>query len=1398
MNSSPITVKKQSADNSSKQLERWKNNLIDFSKRNKLLYFKPGASSSVEFNSGTEEIFSKLILEARSLGFKAKPDAINMDDFAGDLSEGLAIPVDPDAVEPGMTFEEAFQNETSPILEDNSEDLDFSNLVLVNKDQKSLEQALVKLKTRSKSSIQEQGINILYIALYFLQWSEEDEIYKSPLILIPVNLERKGLNGAFKLSLIEDEIRINPTLAYKLMRDYAIDFSNFEEKISEIESTEQLQDLVNEFRSTISKQKNWTVVDESCLSLFSFAKLTLYRDLENNEKKILTHPIIRQISGEAVDIKLLDAGLKKEFLVTASEIDKKIDPNQIKIVLDADSSQEEAVLAAKAGLSFVIQGPPGTGKSQTISNIIADALADGKRVLFVSEKKSALDVVVKRLRDSRLDRFCLELHNPSQKKSEVILKIKNDIEEIKSIALEIDRGEYTESISILKEQIQKSIDELHRLRKPINKSLYEIYGELASIDNKMDMEHRGIDFSIPVLEKLNEQKISELDFFFNRLGTKTNIISDYDNFIWKNANVNNLSFELESSIKSNFIEFKNLLSRLGSYANPIAEKYFGRKVSCLKEFKWLAEASKLAINSPFPKRDWFNFDKISQIQTLTLQARIEHEEYRVDRSKLLSDYNEKFLELNHEELISKFTTKFSGIFRFLDFDYWQTVGQIKKLSVFNEIKNLQNLIGDFKQAALVDKKANELDKASAGLSLELGGFYKEFDTNWDETITAITWVQKVLNKLNNSELPDTLIELISSESTNDDFNDFKSQVEALLQAYELVSYHLKFYKEIFPNPNIDLDNLSFDDLADHLEKLITNIIQIEDWIEFKQIETEANTLGIKQFLDVLLYNRVKGLNTELIKSIFCRKLYQLWIDKIEIEYPELRKFSGVNQELLINKYNELDQSYLEKNKKSIVKALASRWIDLAADQANKDQLQIISQEINKKKKHKPIRLLVKETFELLKVLKPCWMMSPLSVSQFIDADSNSGFIDFDLVIFDEASQIRTEDAICSIYRGKQLILAGDSNQLPPSNFFNYVNDDEDYENLSFESVLDECSVFLNSKTLNWHYRSRHEDLIKFSNYHIYDNQLVTFPSPIAQAKDLGIEHEFIENGYYEKGSRFNRKEAQRVAEAVIEHYMSNSELSLGVIAFSEAQQMAIERELAKQIRQNINVQEKINQFLNEENPDALFIKNLENVQGDERDVIYFSIGYAKDKKGDLSHNFGPLNRDGGHRRLNVAITRARNNLKVFTSMFSSEIDLNKTSSQGALLLKKYLAFAENLKNGTCDLESKLEMNNEVLHSGEVEESIARALEVQGYTIDRSLGASSFRIDLAVRSKINSDEYKLAICTDGKIYRSAKTTRDRERLRISVLKSLGWKVHRIWARDWVKNQKQELEKILQAI
>lgn len=1378
-------------------LERWKNNLIDFSRRNKLLHFKKSLGPSIKLTEPLADIFRKFVIEQKCLGFKARVEVNKIEDF----DSGLA-PFEDD--EDNLTFDDDVFDAAPLVSLDN--DLDLSNLLITDKDQRDLDQSLSRLRTRSRDSLNDQGVNILFIAFNFLHWqdknSSDDQIFESPLLLVPASLNRKGLSGSYSLELLQDEIRINPTLAYKFKRDYAIDLSPLEDKLEEIIAGDDeeldISNLFKELKIILDKNtdltSSWNLVDENYLSLFSFAKLSMYQDLEINKDEIESHPIIKRISGEESNATTFSVN-QNYADVKPENIDDKFKALESYQILDADSSQQAAIFSAREGQSFVLQGPPGTGKSQTIANIISESLAAGKKILFVSEKKAALDVVLDRLKIANLDQFCLDLHGSGQSKSAIIQKLASSNEEIKKLGLKADPENYVEPLDRLKYELNTNLSEIHKTRYPVNLSLYQLYSKLSLINWELQ-SYPKLEFTIKNIEKIGEKELYDLRFFFEDLGRKSFIIDNYDKFVWKNVRIEQINYELENEIRSNLIEFKTLTNKIFSLANPLAEKYFSKSIHSVRELKWLADAAKLAIESPFPQDTWLSKSKIKEIESVTLNAKDKYDECSSIKSNLLDNYSENFLNLDHFDLLAKFKSDYSedNFFRFLNINYWKDIRKIKELALYDQVRGLHSLIRDLEAAANLDKKKVDLGKQETNLEMSLGHFYKKFDTDWEETLTAVRWVKKVLEKLEVEELPKTLSEVLAESENEEAYKNFHTAAGEFLKAIELFKGYMDFYFKLFPVPNVDLEAVSLRELDEHLDLLIKNTIQIEDWLEFKNLRNKAINLGLGQLFEALVSaDSDQEFSSEILEKIFLQKFYQSWIDKIEIENPQIRKFSGDAQELLTNKFTKLDKDQIENIRRKLCEKLALNWLEYSASPINQRALDIFNLETNKKKRHKPIRMLIKEIPNLLQTLKPCWMMSPLTVSRLLNTDNDEeNLLDktfkFDLVIFDEASQIRTEDAIPAIYRGDQLILAGDTHQLPPTNFFNSGaadSDDDNFEKSIFESVLDECSVFLPKKDLLWHYRSRHEELIQFSNHSIYDAKLITFPSPIKNSSNLGVHFELVSDGKFERGVRFNKKEAKRVAEAILEHYTSDSKnYSLGVIAFSEAQQMAIERELLTAIRKNPDLDESVI-------ADDLFIKNLENVQGDERDFIFFSIGYAKDKKNNLSHNFGPLNREGGHRRLNVAITRARNKIKIFSSITSADIDLSRTNSRGAKMLKEYIKYAES-KSLSIIKASQLQSLSE---TGDMHKIIAKTLEAKGFIVDQFLGSSSYKLDLAIRDKDNPNQYFLGIELDGYIYKSAHSARDRERLRMQVMNSLGWKLIKIWSRDWAKNSEAETEKII---
>jgi very-short-patch-repair endonuclease/endogenous inhibitor of DNA gyrase (YacG/DUF329 family) len=445
---------------------------------------------------------------------------------------------------------------------------------------------------------------------------------------------------------------------------------------------------------------------------------------------------------------------------------------------------------------------------------------------------------------------------------------------------------------------------------------------------------------------------------------------------------------------------------------------------------------------------------------------------------------------------------------------------------------------------------------------------------------------------------------------------------------------------------------------------------------------------------------------------------------------------------------------------------------------------MLRRETEKQRRHKPLRELFDEAGSFITQLTPCFMMSPLSVAQYL----KSGSIEFDAVIFDEASQIMPQDAISSLIRADQAIIAGDTKQLPPTSFFqSEVETTEDVRE-DLDSILEETASVLPEKHLRWHYRSRTKELIEFSNYHYYNNGLRTFPENDPDV-DTGVEFEYVSDGVYDRGgSRQNEIEAERVVDLIEAHAENHSDKSLGVVAFSSAQEQAI-RDVLEQRQEENGV---LDAFVSQDDIlDEFFIKNLEMVQGDERDRMIFSVGYGPDQDGSISMNFGPLNKSGGERRLNVAVTRAKEKITLVSSLQPGDLDLTRTNSTGVEHFKNYLEYA---KNGEQALARDDTVAKTLDFDSQFEEAVYDALQDRGYDVVSQVQSSSYSIDLAIKDANQPGNFVLGIECDGAAYHSSKTARDRDRTRQAVLEDLGWTIHRIWSPDWASNRERELQKI----
>ena len=586
----------------------------------------------------------------------------------------------------------------------------------------------------------------------------------------------------------------------------------------------------------------------------------------------------------------------------------------------------------------------------------------------------------------------------------------------------------------------------------------------------------------------------------------------------------------------------------------------------------------------------------------------------------------------------------------------------------------------------------------------------------------------------------------------------------------------------------DFETIEMSVFSKHINKMIVDKDGLEKWIKLQRSKSQLDEYGMAWFISDICERGIDQVNfSDIFTWSFINKLLADVYEEDEI----LKNFNMADYRRYIDEFRKLESDVFETNQYRVLSKVYPN-IKFAMDRGGNSEKVIVS-ESQKIKRHLPIRKLVMENASHLLNYKPCWMMSPLTLSSYIPF----GTIKFDVVIFDEASQMKIENALGAISRASQAVVIGDEHQLPPTSFFDVSSEDEEEEEMEevgYESILQSAITILPGAQaeLLYHYRSTSEDLIAFSNHYIYDDRLITFPAP---NKNKAVQFEFVENGIFDggkNGTKRNWIEAQRVAEKCIEHFQSNS-TSLGVIAFSKTQEEAIREAVNERIKEFPQLADKFDEVSDKK--ESFFIKNLESVQGDERDVIIISVGYGPDQNNNVHNRFGPINSKGGYRRLNVAVTRAKDKVICVSSMKFYQMNPPETS-RGAVLLQKYLEYAEN---GREVLEaSKILKQGHVEADSDFEISVQNALEGLGYMIHRQIGASGFSIDLAVVSPENHNEYILGIECDGAAYHSSKSARIRDRLRQQILERLGWNFYRVWSQHWITHRQEVIDDIVEII
>lgn len=1325
------------------RLSKWADLLLDTGKRNNLINFKDSKQGTVEIVAPD---FSTLFEKAEhSAVFEVYDPKLDNDEDELDTDE--------DSEQQERQSKQSYLTTYAGRLKRNQ-------ILAYNVANKPI-QALKSIGRKARTAIEETGVNIAYIAFGFIHWTESDDSQiemRAPILLAPIAIENQSAVEPYYVKVLDDDIIVNPTFTYKLQNEYGIKFPEYDED----DGIEKYLDKV----SALLARLKWTVTTECKIGIFSFLKINMYKDLKENTAKIAQNSSVRALLGESSSLG-----------ATSLDETKVIDLLALHNVVDADSSQAEAIETAKEGKSFVLQGPPGTGKSQTITNIIAECLMDGKKVLFVSEKLAALNVVYDKLKKVGLEEFCLELHSHKANKKQVIEELCKTLRLQKSGV-----SDKAEKELKIKQEAQRQLDayavELHKIRPNINKTLYQLYEEVSACRSAAE-----ISFVIQDIKNKGENYIDTTENLLNRYtGYIDSIGSDYHKNVWYGYINTDSSYQSVMRLKEDLQAVNTLCHSLLEINERIKANY-GISTNCINDALSLNSFFELAGKSDFITPSLFSFAVLGDVKQTVKQLQTIAKDILQNKDILDKVFDEDLYKLDGQVLHKKLTKQYKGwITRLFSGEYKHIISDIKickkdgKKIKYAEAVNATDTLSKYQ------KGIKEFNEQQLKIKSLLGKAYIGVNTDFEKLLSELDILTSAINGFTEiAQLAHMPLEIFLSQKMQ-----FKQIAERYSRLLEANKEHLDRLLASFNANEYNILRTSNSALIEKLNLCLTNTDKLDNWCDFIKLITNLQESGLRTYIDFAIQQNIDSLKIVLT---YKKAFYSQWVDAVLHESPILIELARVPHDEMIERFKEKDTLNFEINKAKIKAKLSAQRprLDMVAQGS---AIAILLREGEKKRKKKGIRQLLSELGDLAQTLKPCFLMSPLSVSTFLNSEMK-----FDVVIFDEASQIFPQDAIGAIYRGNQLIVVGDSKQMPPSNFFNSGTDsddnDENEDITDFESILDLCSTSFPQRRLKWHYRSRYEQLISFSNKNFYDNDLVTFPSSKMDSTGIGVDYFYVE-GIFDRKSKTNQIEAERIVDLVFENIRKYPSRSLGVVAFSISQQNLIEKLIYKRRQQNTAFEE----FFKSDRAEPFFVKNLETVQGDERDTIIFSIAYAKDSQGRLLLNFGPINREGGERRLNVAVTRAKFNVQLVSSMHYYDIDLTRTKSVGARLLREYLDYAEN---GITALERSISIdatNPFEQYDSEFELEVCEFLREHGFAVDIQVGCSSFKIDLALKRPDSSD-YVLAVECDGATYHSSKTARDRDRLRQDILERMGWKFYRIWSTDWFRNKQVEKQRLLDA-
>ncbi|MCW2922887.1 MAG: hypothetical protein JWM98_291 [Thermoleophilia bacterium] len=1151
---------------------------------------------------------------------------------------------------------------------------------------------------KAQENFEERGIHTLYVACGLATWDTTGPWPPAaPVLMLGARLTPRGaaLDG-FDVQLT-GEVELNPTLLHILRTEHATKvepedlYARFD---GELDEEGELQDALEFVRTACAAVPGFTIEPRRVLANFAFAKLPMVRDLASMVETLAAHDVIAAVAGvpEARDALAERRAASQDAPMPDFDA---VPPADEFLILDADSTQNAAIDRVLAGESLVVKGPPGTGKSQTISNLIASLAARGKTVLFVAEKRAAIEAVTKRLDSEELGSLVLDVHGGVGTRRHFAARIKGALEWVGSSET-VDATNLHRTLVAARAELHDASDTLHDVREPWGVSLYAAFSEALASGEEALLRLTGAHLDAATSDALR-QRCDEA---------------------------------------RELVELGGLGASLGQSpwrGSPIATEAEAQRAQAL--LVGVRQERMRAVRRRIADAAATGLTGATSLETLDRDA-----DLLTRASELCARYGDATWDADLAATEAALRPGASG--RVAHWWRMTTSGRYRAAR--------RDLLARLRPEAEASVPPHE--DAAALLALR------------DE------WA---------------LASIGGAPRPHPDAAGYAADAAALRSdVVELQS--------LSGTPT--LAALSLDALDTHLAALAADLPTLAKLPRIHALRVALDGAG---FAPVLEWCAEQG-GDRVTADGLERTLRGVWsrsvIDAVTLTDPRLARLSAERLDAARAQFAAADRKHVESTSSRVRRAVAAEAIRRRNEHPAESGL--LERQASLKSRHKPVRELIDETMPVLLGLKPCWVMSPLMVSQLLPQRPV-----FDVVVFDEASQIMPQDAVAAISRGRQLVVAGDERQLPPTAFFASTSsedlDEADAEPLDglppedggtrgYESILDALGPLLPWRQLGWHYRSRDERLISFSNAHIYGGTLTTFPGAWA---DPPIWHVLVPSDPARptaKGS--SPLEVERVVELVVRHAETRPRESLGVITMGIEHAGRIEARLLEVRRTRPDLAP----FFDEALEERFFVKNLERVQGDERDAIILSIGYGKDERGQLPYRFGPLLSEGGERRLNVAVTRAKRRMTVVSSFAFEDMEAGRSTAKGVELLREYLRFASS---GGAEVGAAAGALQHPLNPFELD--VQRVLEARGLSLDPQHGASGYRIDFAVRHPTEPGRFSLALECDGATYHASPAARDRDRLRQEHLERLGWRFHRIWSTDWFHDAERAADAVMVA-